>query len=254
MRPIVRWKLGFHGWNWKTLQRFLRAELLRFGGYEPIVLLAALCIAGATWGFIELADAVREGETQRIDERLLQILRRPDNPGEPIGPPWLQEVGRDISALGSLAVLGLAMLAVVGFLWLDGKLAALTFLMVATGSGLILMGALKAQFGRPRPTIVPHLTDVYTSSFPSGHSMLSAVVYLTFGALLAALVHPRPLKCYCLSVALVLSGLVGISRVYLGVHYPTDVLAGWAAGAGWATLCWLVARQLQRRGRIETGI
>src|SRR5205085_9940078 len=108
-------------------------------------------------------------------------------------------------------------------------------------------------FDRPRPSVVPHLSHVMTSSFPSGHSLLSAVVYLTLGSLLARLVGPPRLKLYFLGVAVLLSFLVGLSRVYLGVHYPTDVLAGWAAGLTWAVLCWLLARYLQHRGAVETG-
>jgi undecaprenyl-diphosphatase len=114
-----------------------------------------------------------------------------------------------------------------------------------------LSSALKALFRRPRPEVVPHLMRVYSSSFPSGHSIISAVVYLTLGALLARTFRQRRFKFYFLAVAVVLTGLVGVSRVYMGVHYPTDVLAGWTAGLVWATLCWLVDRHLQRRGKIE---
>ena len=88
-------------------------------------------------------------------------------------------------------------------------------------------------------------------SFPSVHSLMSAVVYLTLGALLARMVARRRLKFYVLTLAVTLTGLVGISRVYLGVHYPSDVLAGWCVGLSWASLCWLVGRKLQRQGAIE---
>jgi undecaprenyl-diphosphatase len=107
-------------------------------------------------------------------------------------------------------------------------------------------------YARPRPDLVPHLSPVYTSSFPSGHSLIAAVVYLTLGSLLASVISRPMLKVYVLSVAMLLTTAVGLSRVYLGVHYPTDVLAGWLAGLVWALLCWLVARVLQRRGRVES--
>jgi undecaprenyl-diphosphatase len=116
---------------------------------------------------------------------------------------------------------------------------------------MLLSTLLKMGFDRPRPDLVPHGALVYTASFPSGHATLSAVVYLTLGALLAR-VQPRlVLKLYLLGLAILLTVMVGVSRVYLGVHWPTDVLAGWAVGAAWALLCWATALWLQRRGRVE---
>ncbi len=131
---------------------------------------------------------------------------------------------------------------------------AMVFLIIAVVGGLVVSTILKMSFNRPRPDIVPHLSAVYTSSFPSGHSMLAATVYLTLGALLARFVPERRFKAYFLIVALILTGLVGVSRVFMGVHYPTDVLAGWVAGLTWAILCWVVARILQRRGAVEQDI
>ena len=119
--------------------------------------------------------------------------------------------------------------------------------------GLLVSTLLKAGYNRPRPDLVPHLSMVFTSSFPSGHSMLSAIVFLTLGSLLGRFVHEWRLKAYFLVVSLTLTFLVGVSRVYLGVHYPTDVLAGWTAGLAWALVCSLVARYLQRRGAVEHG-
>ena len=121
----------------------------------------------------------------------------------------------------------------------------------ATLGGLLVSHLLKDLYDRPRPELVPHLVPVSTASFPSGHAMLSAVVYLTLGALLARLVDAWWVKLYVIVAALGLTGLVGLSRVYLGVHYPTDVLAGWAAGLSWAILCWLAVRYLQRHGMVD---
>jgi undecaprenyl-diphosphatase len=228
-----------------------RRVVLWLGGADLVLLLALLVPVLGVLAFFKVAGAVRAGQTQSLDEHILRALRSPDDPNVPIGPPWAGEVGRDFTALGGVAFLVLVTLAVAGFLLLCRKYAAIVFLLVAIGGGLLLSTLLKGSFDRPRPTVVPHLSYVATSSFPSGHSMLSAVVYLTLGALLARLVTPVRLKLYFLAVALVLTALVGMSRAYLGVHYPTDVLAGWAAGLAWAVLCWLVARYLQRRGAVE---
>jgi undecaprenyl-diphosphatase len=115
----------------------------------------------------------------------------------------------------------------------------------------VLSSILKLGTDRPRPDLVAHLVEVHTASFPSGHAMLSAVVYLTLGGLLSRVERPWRIKIHLLSVAVILTLLIGVSRVYLGVHWPTDVLAGWCAGATWAMLCWRVALALQRRGEIE---
>ena len=169
------------------------------------------------------------------------------------GPAFFKDVAIDITALGGHTVLVLLCLIVVGFLVLDGKRGAARFLGGAALSGYLVGLGLKAFFTRPRPTVVPHLAPAYDTSFPSGHAMMSAIIYLTLGTLLSRLEvkHPR-LRLYFIVMPLFLTGIVGASRVYLGVHYPTDVLAGWTAGLVWATLCSLVAQRLQRRGMIES--
>ena len=220
-------------------------------GHVNIVLVAVLLIVGGTWVFIELADEVREGDTQRFDDWAVRAMRRADDPSWPIGPHWLPEVGRDLTALGGVAVLSLTTAFVAGYLLIVRKYHAMWLVLAATLGGLLISTLLKHLIDRARPDLVPHLSHVYTSSFPSGHSMLSAVVYLTLGALLTRLASERRVKLYFLAAALLLTFLVGVSRVYMGVHYPTDVLAGWTAGLVWALLCWLVARYLQRRGAVE---
>lgn len=223
-----------------------------------LVLIVALLVVGGVWGFVSIADEVVEGDTQAFDEWAVRALRTPNPestlehplPQVPIGPPWLREVGRDITALGGMAVLILVTLGVAGYLLMARKYHAMWLVLIATGSGLLLSSTLKWGFDRPRPE-VDHYSYVYTSSFPSGHSMLSAVVYLTLGSLLTRLVRERSVKVYVIAVALFLTFLVGASRVYMGVHYPTDVLAGWTAGLVWAMLCWLAARYLQQRGAVE---
>jgi undecaprenyl-diphosphatase len=142
-------------------------------------------------------------------------------------------------------------LAAATYLLLEGKRHAALFVTLAVGSGWLLSSLFKLAFDRPRPDLVPHGVYVYSTSFPSGHAMMSAVTYLTLGALLARLHRPRALKAFFLGIAVVLTVVVGLSRVYLGVHWPTDVVAGWAAGSVWASACWLVALVFQRRGKVE---
>ncbi|MES2793403.1 MAG: phosphatase PAP2 family protein [Planctomycetota bacterium] len=221
------------------------------GQHDRAVLASLFLITAAIWTFLKLADAVSERQTLHFDEWLLRILRRPDNLAVPIGPPWLLEVGRDLSALGGITVLTLLILTVSGFLGLRRMYGAMWLVLGSATGGAVAVTILKNVFDRPRPGLVPHLSGVFTSSFPSGHSMLSATVFLTLGTLLGQFVHERLLKAYFLTIALILTLLVGASRVFLGVHYPSDVLAGWSAGLAWALICGLVAKYLQRRGAVE---
>jgi len=209
-----------------------------------VTLLALLVLA---LGFIALWDEVEEQDLQQFDERVLRALRQPDNPEVPLGPRWLAEAARDVTALGSGSVLALVVVAVAGFLAQVRRYRTLLFMVGSTVGGALLNAWLKGFMGRPRPSVVPHLTWVLSESFPSGHAMLSAIVYLTLGALLAQLTQRRRLKAYLLGVALLLTLLIGVTRVYLGVHYPTDVLGGWVAGLAWALLTALVARMARRR-------
>jgi undecaprenyl-diphosphatase len=229
----------------------LREQLRRLAQHELVhVLVVALLVVVGAWGFVELAGDVIEGDTKAFDHWVLNALRNPEDPAWPLGPRWLVEIGRDITALGSSVVLALVTAAVIGFLLLQRKYGAVWFVVVSTIGGSLLSHLLKELFARERPTPVPFIW-VSSPSFPSGHATLSAVVYLALGILLAR-IEPRPLlKVYFLAVMMALTFLVGLSRVYLGVHYPTDVLAGWTVGLVWALLCWLAAWYLQRRGAVE---
>lgn len=219
---------------------------------EPVLLVTLLVIVLGAWAFAEIADEVLEGETRSLDERIILSMRRPDNLAQPIGPDWLEGMSLDVTALGGYAVLTLLVLGVAGYLLLAGKRHAMWLVLIASATGWGLTMGLKELFGRERPSVVPHLQEQTSMSFPSGHAMMSAVVYLTLGVLLAQLAADRwATRIYLLVVAILLTFLVGVSRVFLGVHYPTDVLAGWSAGLTWAVLCWLVARWLQQRGVIE---
>lgn len=232
-------------------RRFPRAVGWLFS-VEVIELLAVLAVVGGTFAFVKLADEVSEGSTKRFDDTILLAFRQADDPTKPIGPPWTSEVGRDLTALGGVALLVFITLSVLVYLLILRLHHAAFLVFLATLGGLGLNVALKGWIDRPRPNIVPHLASyVATPSFPSGHSMLSATVYLTLGVLLARFSGQYRLKAYFITLALLLTGLVGFSRVFLGVHYPTDVLGGWTAGLVWALFCWLIARYLQRKGAVE---
>jgi undecaprenyl-diphosphatase len=228
----------------------LRQSLSR--ARREAALLASIVLAAASLVlFAQLTDEVLEGETHAFDETVLLALRNPADTADPIGPVWLEGMMRDFTALGSLGVLTFLSLAVVGFLVLQGKRRTALLVVVAVGGGIVVSMLTKAGFNRPRPDLVSHGARVFTASFPSAHSMMAAVVYLTLGALLAR-VQPRlDMRLYLIGLAGALTAIVGFSRVYLGVHWPTDVLAGWALGAAWALGCWAIALWLQVRGRIE---
>lgn len=222
-----------------------------FLGKEPLVFVAALIIVLGIWGFAALLGEVREGETMNFDSHILKAFRRPEDPSRLIGPKWLESVVRDVTSLGGVVVLAMVVLTVAIFLLLIKRYHMVCLLLVCTIGAAVINSTIKDLVERPRPKVVPQLMKESSESFPSGHSAMSAAVYLTLGGLLAQTVSRRRLKLYFLFVAMTLSGLVGLSRVMLGVHYPTDVLAGWTTGLVWALLCWLAARYLQRRGAIE---
>ncbi|MEX2495872.1 MAG: phosphatase PAP2 family protein [Woeseia sp.] len=221
------------------------------GLHQLSVLLSVAALSAGIWIFIELADEVVEQETIGVDEALLLSLRSAGDISDPLGPAWVEEMGRDFTALGSIGVLTLITAAAIGYLLLARRMRTSLFTLVAVSGGMLLSTLLKIRFDRARPDLVPHESTVYTASFPSGHSMMAAVTYLTLAAILGR-VHSSPLlKAYLLIVAGFITVLVGVSRVYLGVHWPTDVLAGWAAGAAWAAFCWLAARWMQHRQMVE---
>lgn len=216
------------------------------------LVIVMLLLGTIGWGVIELTGEVLEGDTRAIDEQLLLALRAPGDLTEPIGPDWVDEMGRDFTALGGIGVLSLITLFVAGYLLIRGARRTLMFLLAAVAGGVIVSTLLKQLVNRPRPDLVPHGSFVYTTSFPSGHSMMAAATYLTLAVLLMQIDPRRRARAYFVGVALLLTVLVGVSRVYLGVHWPSDVLAGWGFGAMWALLCWTVARALRKRGALDT--
>jgi undecaprenyl-diphosphatase len=214
-------------------------------------LLAVVLIGGGFWGFAELADEVADGETHAFDRATMLALREAHDPADPLGPAWVEFVARDVTSLGGTAVLVMLTCASVGYLLLSRRWGAALLVTVSILGGTLISSGLKSMFDRPRPDLVPHGVEVTSASFPSGHAMLAMITYLTLGAVLAEVQPRHRYKAYILAWALLLSVLVGLTRVYLGVHWPTDVLAGWCIGAAWALLCGVIALWLQRRGAIE---
>jgi undecaprenyl-diphosphatase len=220
------------------------------GRHELAFLVALLLAAGGAWTFAEIADEVVEGETQALDEWLLLALREPDDVNDPLGPVWAEELARDVTGLGSVGILTFVTLAGAGFLFLQRRRGLALYLLAAVGGATVLSSLLRSGFDRARPDLVAHGQPIYTASFPSGHAVLSAVTFLTVGALLASAQPGVGMRAYILALATLLCVAVGVSRVYLGVHWSTDVLAGWTLGGAWALACWAVAGYLHRRGRV----
>ena len=201
----------------------------------------------AAFGFV--ADEVIEGDTVAFDAAVTAFFREGNDPW---GPTWLEEAMRDITAMGSFTILGFVLIFAVLYLALSGKGRTATFVAFAVIGGTIVSTGLKMLFDRPRPD-VEAATRVFTASFPSGHATVSAAVYLTLGLLLAEAMTRRPLKIYFIGLGVFMTLAVGISRIYIGVHYPTDVIAGWSLGTAWALVCWTGYSLLFGHDRGKTG-
>src|SRR5687767_1066082 len=212
------------------MKHWLRWPGRRLERHELTWLIGGVVVSGLLYAFVALAGEVMEGDTRALDTQILQALRKADDPSTPIGPVWLEGALLDLTAVGGPTVITLVVVAVVGFLCLQTRYRTAMVVAAAAVSGEVVNQVLKQLFMRPRPDVVPHLRDVTTASFPSGHAMESAIVYLTLGVMLMRVAERPITKIYCLGIAVLVTLLVGISRVYLGVHYPTDVLGGWIFG------------------------
>ena len=200
-------------------------------GLSTVVLLAFLVLERAPFGF---------------DRAIMLGLRVPGHPSHPIGPEWLREMLIDITALGGVTVLTSVVAIVAGLLLVQRLWLTAGLVVAATLTGSIVAGQAKYWVGRPRPELVDHLVQVSGLSFPSGHATNSAIVYLTLAGLVAQVERERRVRTYTFAVAILLTGAIGISRVYLGVHWPSDVLAGWCAGTGWAAGWWWIGAATRR--------
>ena len=228
----------------------LQSRLATLGAHEVGALVAVFLSTGLILVFGAIAEEVVEGDTHHLDMAVLLAFRAPGDPTDPIGPGWVQEMVRDLTALGSYAFIITVVVAATGYLLLVRKWALAILMVAAVAGGVLMSNLLKMGFGRPRPDL-EHAARVFTPSFPSGHAMLSAVTFLTLGALLTRANVDWRVKAYFLALAVLLTIIVGVSRVYLGVHYPSDVIAGWCVGSAWALLCWALALWLQGRGTVE---
>ena len=211
----------------------------------PVTMIAILALGVFT--FLSIADEVAEGEIHTIDETLFLIFRSASDMADPLGPPWLEEAAAEITALGGYPVILLAVLVVTGLLLITRRYGPALYTVVSVASGAAVSQVLKDHFERPRPDIVEHLDAVHTASFPSGHAMVGTVAYLTLAALVTRFFDDGWVRAYVIAVAVAMSVLIGLTRIYLGVHWPSDVAAGWALGTAWASFTWLFVSALQYR-------
>jgi undecaprenyl-diphosphatase len=214
---------------------------------EPLIPVLVIAVFGGIWAFLAIAGEIKEQETRALDEAILLAMREPGNTADPIGPPRVEEMARDLTALGGFTILTGVTLVSFGFAMFAGRprLALLGLVSVIAGSAL--MHLLKDGYDRPRPALVEHGTLVTNASFPSGHSTMATMVYLTLGILLARTEVKKRVRVFIVTISVIIVILVGVSRVYLGVHWPTDIAAGWALGGAWAVMFWLVAMKVDPR-------
>jgi len=230
----------------ETALRLLVAAA-RFARAEAALVGALIIVSLGAWGFAGIAEELLEDESIAFDRFVLDALRTPGgDPSDPIGPHWLDIAMTDLTALGSIAVLLTVALVVSGFLLIQRRAISVMFIVTALGGGMLASSLLKVLFGRERPPDEFRAVEVINASFPSGHAMLSAVAYLTIGAMVARSQPKRRLKVYVMSIAVLLTFVVGFSRIYLGVHWASDVVGGWCVGAAWAGACWVSAWAFER--------
>lgn len=199
-------------------------------------------------GACVFAVIAEESRLRHWDDSVLRAFRSADDPALPRGPRWVASMMRDATALGGGVILTVTALATIGTLLLRRARRTALAITLACLGGVTLNVGLKALVERPRPAVVPAFIEATTTSFPSGHSLLSATIYLSIAGLLT-LHASRRTAAFAIGLALLLTALVGVSRIFLGVHYPSDVLGGWIIGTAWSFLCIeIAARKLPPRG------
>ena len=230
-----------------ALDRPFLTRLVAKARTELAVLSALFVAATGVLVFVEVADDMTEADGQAFDHHVLALMRPyADDPGRPWGPWWLKEAAADITALGGISVLGLFALIVIVFLVAQRKWLSAVLLPLGLAGGVALSEGLKAVFERERPPVAVQAVETINASFPSGHALLSAVFYLTVAVMLTRAFPQKRLKALVLGVGVLLALLVGVTRIYLGAHWASDVIAGWAVGAAWAMVLWLAAYAVER--------
>lgn len=193
--------------------------------------------------FAAIATAVSIDATAGFDRAVLLSLRDPENRARPLGPEWLVEAARDLTSLGSVVVVLLFTVTVAGYWLSNGNRSSAILLLVTVIGALLMNDLLKLIFGRARPDAILQAARVFTAGFPSGHAALSSATYLSAAALIGRVQGNRGGAGFLTVVAIALVALIGLSRIYLGLHYPTDVLAGWCVGGIWLLFCrWRMRR------------
>ena len=239
------WKLSTIGWIFSVAIAFLGISAFTFGrwleaaGPRKAMFASACCFAGgffvAALGvtvFVEIADDMTEADGQSFDRQVLSLMRPyADDPGRPWGPWWLKEAAADLTSLGGISVLGLFALIVVLFLLSQRKWLSSLLLVLGLTGGVMLSEGLKAVFERARPPAAMQAVETINASFPSGHALLSTVFYLSVAVMLTRAFPRERFKVFVLGVGILLALLVGLTRIYLGAHWATDVFAGWAGVA-----------------------
>ena len=201
-------------------------------------LMAIAATSAAVWGVVRLGTGVGEGETGAFDRTVLLAFRTRADPNLPIGPIWVRETARDITALGGFTVLTLITIAAIAVLLVYHRYRQATVFAATVIIAQVASETIKAMVGRPRPMFITHYDLVASASFPSGHSMMAPAVYFTLATIIAAGELRPAARALLMGGSIFLVATIGISRIYLGVHWPTDVIAGWTLGSAIALIAW----------------
>lgn len=223
-----------------------RALMLAKTEFTALGALMVVALGALTFG--DLAEDLKKPGQEAFDLRILHALRPyADDPSRPWGPWWLKEAASDLTSLGGISVLTLFATIAIIFLLIQRKRLSALLLVLGLAGGVALSEGLKAAFERERPPSPFQAVETINASFPSGHALLSTVFYLSLGVMLTRAFPERRFKIYVLGVAILIALLIGLTRIYLGAHWATDVFAGWSVGAAWAMALWLVSYAIERR-------